>query len=277
MYGKLFRQMYHGTLGTVGPWQALVTFQQMIVLADQAGVVDMTPEAIARETTIPLDIIRLGITALEQPDPDSRTPDEQGRRILLLSPDRNWGWRITNYDHYRKLRREEDRKEYHRQYWHKRKLNNSTTTQPTQPIAYAEANAKVNKNAPTVLGLNPEAWEAWESYRRGIRKPLREVSIPSAMKKLAAFGDDQLAVVEQSKANGWTGLFPLPVATKRISAASVFPDARAAIHDPSLRKKFPPDSRVFKAVQLLGGWQEFGNRSPKFIEKEFCDAYERTA
>ncbi|CAB4121294.1 hypothetical protein UFOVP8_65, partial [uncultured Caudovirales phage] len=61
----MYRQMYHGTLATAGPWQALVTFQQFIVLADKEGVVDMTPESIARETTIPIEIIRLGITALE--------------------------------------------------------------------------------------------------------------------------------------------------------------------------------------------------------------------
>lgn len=146
MYGKMFRQMYHGTLATAGPWQALVTFQQFIVLADKEGIVDMTPEAISRETTIPLDIIKLGITALEQPDPDSRTPDEEGRRLVRLSETRSWGWRLVNYKHYRDLKREEDRKAYHRQYWHKRKLNNSTKTQQTQPIAEAEAYAEASRS-----------------------------------------------------------------------------------------------------------------------------------
>ena len=129
MYGKMFRQMYHGTLATTGPWQALVTFQQFIVLADKDGIVDMTPESIARETTLPLEIILAGIAKLEQPDPDSRTPDEDGRRIIRLSESRAWGWRITNYLHYRQLRSEEERREYHRQYWHTRKLNKTQHTQ----------------------------------------------------------------------------------------------------------------------------------------------------
>ena len=159
MYGKMYRQMYHGTLATTGPWQALVTFQQFIVLADQEGIVDMTPEAISRETTIPLDIIRIGITALEQPDPDSRSPDEEGRRIVLLSENRKWGWRVVNYPHYRKLKREEDRREYHRQYWHKRKAKTLNSTQPlnaNQPIAeadaYTEADAEANKKRLRALG-----------------------------------------------------------------------------------------------------------------------------
>lgn len=58
-------------------------------------------------------------------------------------------------------------------------------------------------------GLNFEAWERWEGYRKLIRKPLKPVSIPAAQQALAAFGSEQSAVVEQSVANGWQGLFAL--------------------------------------------------------------------
>ncbi len=130
--------MYDGTLGTKGPWQALVTFQQMIILADKEGVVDMTGEALARRTTIPLEILAGGLAALEQPDPDSRSPDEEGRRIVRLSDDRAWGWRIVNYDRYRKMRSEEERREYHKLYARKRRAKESTVSTPrqqSQPIA----------------------------------------------------------------------------------------------------------------------------------------------
>src|ERR1700739_4773004 len=166
----MFRQMYHGTLATTGPWQALVTFQQFIVLADRDGVVDMTPESISRETTIPIEIIRIGITALEQPDKDSRTPDEEGRRIVRLSEGRTWGWRIVNYKHYRELKREEDRKAYHRQYWHKRKLNTSTNTQQTQPISEAEAKTDANANEKSEEGRRL-ARELMESLKRKTAMP----------------------------------------------------------------------------------------------------------
>jgi hypothetical protein len=121
MYGKLFEQMFDGTLASKGPWQALVTFQQLIVLADKNGIVDMTPEAISRRTTIPLEIIETGIQALEQPDPHSRTPDEGGRRIVRLSDGRSWGWRIVNHARYRNIRSQEDRREYMRQYQRQRR------------------------------------------------------------------------------------------------------------------------------------------------------------
>lgn len=152
MYAKIFTQIYDGTLVTRGPWEALVTFQQMLVLADLDGNVDMTSGAIARRTTIPLEIIEKGILCLLGPDAESRTPSENGRRIVPLCDDRSWGWRIVNYKHYRDMKREEDRREYHREYWHKRKLklNDSTETQhaqPSQPIAEADTSKdKVEKS-----------------------------------------------------------------------------------------------------------------------------------
>lgn len=101
-FGKLFASMYDGTL--YGRWQALVTFQQLIILCDADGVVDMTPHAIAARTSIPLEIITQGIGELESPDPYSRTPDFDGRRLERLDEHRPWGWRIVNYLKYRDSR-----------------------------------------------------------------------------------------------------------------------------------------------------------------------------
>lgn len=60
-----------------------------------------------------------------------------------------------------------------------------------------------------VDGLDAQAWDRWLDYRKQIRKPLKPVSIPAAQHELAAFGADQTAVVQQSIANGYQGLFAL--------------------------------------------------------------------
>jgi len=112
LYGKVFESMYDGTLASEGPWQALVTFQQLIVLADQDGVVDMTASAISRRTSIPLEIIKAGLDVLARPDPDSRTPDEDGRRIVCLESHRDWGWQIVNHRKYQQMRNAAERREY---------------------------------------------------------------------------------------------------------------------------------------------------------------------
>ena len=65
------------------------------------------------------------------------------------------------------------------------------------------------EQAQAVEGLCVAAWQHWAEYRKQIRKPLKQASIPAAQKALAAFGSEQQAVVEQSVAQGWTGIFPL--------------------------------------------------------------------
>ena len=214
MYGKIFKQIYKGTLAMVGPWEALVTFQQMIILADQDGVVDMTPDALSRETTIPLDIINKGIEALSLPDPESRTPDEDGRRIVLLSDGRSWGWRIVNYQHYRKLQTDEERRAYHRRYYRenrsksatKQKLNKTQTDSTDSRQVEVEVNIEVE----TPEGLNKSAWEDYKAHRKELRaKRLTKKGEQMAMNKLAKVPyNDQQIVVDTSIENGWVGLFP---------------------------------------------------------------------
>lgn len=62
---------------------------------------------------------------------------------------------------------------------------------------------------PPPSNLNVEAWHRWVQYRKQIRKPIQPPSTGAAQRKLAVFGPDQSAVVEQSIAQGWTGLFAL--------------------------------------------------------------------
>lgn len=133
MYAKIFSSIYDGTLGTAGPWEALITFMQMLVLSDRFGVVDMTPEAISRRTTIPLDIIKRGIEALEQPDEHSRRSDLDGRRITRLDEHRDWGWQIVNHAHYRAMRSTEERREYQRLY-----KREARKTLPVVPHGFTE-------------------------------------------------------------------------------------------------------------------------------------------
>jgi hypothetical protein len=68
---------------------------------------------------------------------------------------------------------------------------------------------KAREREPLPSGLDLQAWERWETYKREIRKPIKPASLLAAQRKLAGFGSDQAAVVEQSIAQGWTGLFAL--------------------------------------------------------------------
>jgi hypothetical protein len=176
MYGKLFVQMYDGTLATAGPWQALVTFQQLLILANRHGEVDMTAEALSRRTTIPLDVLTLGLAALEQPDPGSRSPAEDGRRIVRLAAHREWGWRIVNYLAYAKIRNEDERREYQRQ-WAAKKAATlrpvSTPLDSSRPNLTDSTHVDVDTDTDVVNRLvtpkggvttDPDFERAWSGY-----------------------------------------------------------------------------------------------------------------
>lgn len=62
---------------------------------------------------------------------------------------------------------------------------------------------------PPPSNLNVEAWHRWVEYRQQLRKPIKPFSIAAAQRELAGYGRDQAAVVEQSIANSYQGLFPL--------------------------------------------------------------------
>lgn len=109
MYAKVFAQIYDSSI--VENAELRFTFMDMLVLSDCNGVVDMTHEAIARRTNRPVAIIRKTIAELEQPDHKSRTPTCNGARIKRLDEHREWGWLIINYDQFRKIASEEQRRE----------------------------------------------------------------------------------------------------------------------------------------------------------------------
>lgn len=109
MFAKVFEQIFDSSIAE--DWQARVVFEDMLILADQNGVVDKTYEAIARRTNVPIDIVKTGIKKLEAPDPQSRNPKHDGRRIVRLDEHREWGWLIVNYEEYRKIASEEQRRE----------------------------------------------------------------------------------------------------------------------------------------------------------------------
>src|SRR3990167_6859575 len=148
-FSKLFNTMWGGSL--YGRFEASATFMVLLSLCDRNGVVDMTPEAIAGTTGWPIAFIRKGISELISPDPRSRTPDEEGRRLVAIDEHRDWGWRITTYQKHRDEMRSIERTEYLRLAKQKERsrnyvntVNKSTNVNTDQPIAEAEAEAEAD-------------------------------------------------------------------------------------------------------------------------------------
>src|ERR1700677_1470087 len=112
VFAKIFSQIFDSSISA--DYVVRHVFMDLLVLADRDGVVDMTLDAIARRTNVPEDIVAHAIDQLMCFDRQSRSREEDGRRLVQLDSRREWGWQIVNYEHYRQIRDEESRRAYFR-------------------------------------------------------------------------------------------------------------------------------------------------------------------
>lgn len=113
MFGKLFASMYQGSLR--GRPHEILVFTNLIAHADPEGFVDLHPRAIADEVGLSREEVEAALKELEAPDPESRSPEHEGRRLLRLDDHRTWGWQIVNHARYRAMRDEDARREQWRE------------------------------------------------------------------------------------------------------------------------------------------------------------------
>ena len=142
VYTKLYKSIFDGSL--YGQFEPITTFMAMLALANQHGEVDASPARIAGSLGCELDFVLRGIKSLEAPDPHSRTPDQDGRRIVRLTnedgKERPFGWLIVNYAKYRAIRNEEERRAYKREWDRQHRSRNPTNpTGPDRKRTHTEA------------------------------------------------------------------------------------------------------------------------------------------
>lgn len=130
MFAKVFAQIFDSSIADNHKHRHI--FMDLLVLAKSDGSVDMTMEAIARRTNVPLDEVREAIAFLSAPDDRSNSPNEEGRRLLPVNPQKPWGWRIVNYQRYREIRDDAARREYMREYRRTERAEKKANTKPAK-------------------------------------------------------------------------------------------------------------------------------------------------
>jgi len=232
MYGKLFESMFDGTLSE--SWEALIVFQQMIILSDANGVVDVTPSALHRRTGIPLDVIEKGIEVLESPDDASRTPSEEGRRIVRVSSDRVWGWRIVNHSYYRGLSSRAEKLTRDRERQRRKRSEKSPDDRIESPsvacvatvanVAHTDAEAEADADAEAMkssIAKRAMFDEFWECVHLKVGKRAAEKAFDRAV----------IHVRKEQRVTASAAESSIITAMKRFAASSeASPKDRTAIH-----------------------------------------------
>lgn len=92
------------------PVENRVVWITMLTMSDRNGFVGASVDGLARRANVSIDAVRAALATFQQPDPNSRNKDNDGRRVEEVPR----GWHILNYTYFRDLRDEQARMEYER-------------------------------------------------------------------------------------------------------------------------------------------------------------------
>lgn len=104
-YTKLFGSILRSTVWKTPPHVRLVWIT-MLALADRDGIVDSSVPGLADAAGVERTQCDQALALFLAPDPDSRTPDNEGRRIEKV----DGGWRVLNHGKYADKLSVEDRR-----------------------------------------------------------------------------------------------------------------------------------------------------------------------
>ncbi|MBA2334825.1 MAG: hypothetical protein H0V90_07800 [Blastocatellia bacterium] len=111
-YTKLFHSILASTI-----WRAddktRIVWITLLAMSDKDGICEGSIPGLADMARVSIEDCELSLHELMTPDPYSRTPDFEGRRIEAVV---GTGWRLLNHAKYRNLMSAEERREYQRNY-----------------------------------------------------------------------------------------------------------------------------------------------------------------
>lgn len=221
MFAKVFSQIFDSSIAE--DYNCRRMFMDLLVLSDSDGVVDMTPEAISRRTNVPMEQVVKYIAELCAPDPASRSKVHEGRRLISLTEDRDWGWRIVNFHHYRKIRDEEARRSYFRDAKRKqrKKQNKESKTSGGQVVdtgglarnvastsSSSETFRSKKGEPPSVLAVMNgfcAEWDNFVEHRKAKKQPTTTRAAELLLTELAKRPKEAVAALQTAIMRGWTG------------------------------------------------------------------------
>lgn len=110
MYGKLFASTFTGSLCGSGP-NVFAVWSYVVANTFESSV-ELNPRLLAGVLGTDAESVRQAIDYLCQPDPDSRNPDHDGRRLIR---DGQYQYRVVSHAIYRAMRDEEALRAYNRE------------------------------------------------------------------------------------------------------------------------------------------------------------------
>lgn len=232
-YTKLFNSIVTSTLWMEDD-RTRIVWITMLAIADKNGEIQASVPGLARLAAVPLDDCRAAITKFLSPDLDSRTKDDQGRRIEEI----DGGWALLNFRKYREMASKEESQasEASRKARYRAKMARNVPKCPANVprvppvstvnphIAEAEAEADNKEEEPSAPVASKKAeipipalldtpefravWADWEQHRREKKQTITPTTRNRQLKNMAEIGVVRaIAAIEESISQGWQGIY----------------------------------------------------------------------
>lgn len=155
------------------PINVRYTFVLLLAIADPDGYVIGTDVAIARRLNMSLKEFKRCVAVLSQPDENSNSKEEEGRRVVGSNADR--GYFIVNFATYRDMKNEEERRTYMRDYMRKyregKQAVNSGKTELAE-LTHADSDSESpTPSAKAEAGREIPDWPSVKTYAFSIGLP----------------------------------------------------------------------------------------------------------
>lgn len=137
MYGKFFASTFTGSM--FGAGADIFALWGYVIANTVEGCVELNPVFLAAVLGMPAHSVESAVVSLCSRDTQSRTPDEDGRRLIHEGA---FQYRVVNHARYRALRNEEDRRAYNREAKRKERAVKRSVNDKHGMSAHTEAEAE---------------------------------------------------------------------------------------------------------------------------------------
>lgn len=212
-YTKLFNSIVTSTIWTEDD-KTRIVWITMLALSDQNGEVHASIPGLSRLSAVPIADVERALEKFVSPDPYSRTPDNEGRRIAKI----DGGWELLNHAKYRKMASKEDSKAASAERVRRHRARNGEVTPcnasvtpcnapvtVSRDIAEAEADTKKENmsKAAARSSLVDELWSVAHAKSRTRSSKAQVDAMLAKTKNLPSHGFIVASLINWSRCEEW--------------------------------------------------------------------------
>ncbi len=271
-YTKLFASIVASTVWDTPPAVTKV-WVTMLAIADKDGIVQASVPGLAHFARVARDDAAEALRLFLAPDPDSRTPENEGRRIEAVEG----GWRLLNHGKYRELMSQDDLREKaaarkQRQRERERLAEDDDGCRPeeeSRPVTPCHTMSRGSRHSESDSGSLSGSSPAGSSNPDQTRTPAE--STVRAVHPLTGYELQRLFAEIRSRVVGG-----LPWQSVKVGSGGATSMAEMLNSDPSLRADIRPTIELlFRNAQAGKAGNRSADivRSPSFAFGAWCDQW----